>query len=88
MSRRFASGRSDALGILVRVPVVGTAVTLRLTIGFTLTVATIWLIPALVAAVGWSAAFAFLAPGPALGVLAMLRLKASPDAARIAGGAG
>ena len=67
---------------------VGTAVTLQLAIGFTLTVATIWLIPMLVAQVGWRAAFAFLAPGPALGVLAMLRLKASPDAVKIAGGAG
>lgn len=67
---------------------VGTAVTLQLAIGFTLTVATIWLIPALVAVVGWRLAFAFLAPGPVLGVLAMLRLKASPEAVRIAGGVG
>jgi MFS family permease len=67
---------------------VGTAVTLQLAIGFTLTVATIWLIPALVAIAGWRLAFAFLAPGPVLGVLAMLRLKASPEAVKIAGGAG
>jgi MFS family permease len=67
---------------------VGTAVTLQLAIGFLLTVATIWLIPALVAAVGWRWAFAALAPGPALGTLAMFRLKESPEAARIAGGRG
>jgi MFS family permease len=67
---------------------VGTALTLQLAVGFTLTVATIWLIPVLESAVGWRWAFAFLAPGPALGVLAMLRLKASPEAARIAGGRG
>jgi MFS family permease len=67
---------------------VGTAVTLQLAIGFTLTVATIWLIPALVGLVGWRVAFAFLAPGPVLGVLAMLRLKASPEALKIAGGVG
>jgi predicted MFS family arabinose efflux permease len=48
-------------------------------------VATIWLIPVLAGILGWRWAFAFLAPGPALGVLAMLRLQASPDAARIAG---
>ncbi|MGH2700053.1 MAG: MFS transporter [Actinomycetota bacterium] len=53
---------------------VGTALTLQLALGFTLTVATIWLIPVLVEAVGWRWAFAFLAPGPALGVLAMQRL--------------
>jgi MFS family permease len=67
---------------------VGTALTLQLAIGFTLTVATIWLIPVLEGDVGWRWAFAFLAPGPALGVLAMLRLRASPEAARIAGGRG
>lgn len=53
---------------------VGTALTLQLALGFTLTVATIWLIPVLVEAVSWRWAFAFLAPGPALGVLAMRRL--------------
>jgi MFS family permease len=67
---------------------VGTALTLQLAVGFTLTVATIWLIPVLVSAFGWQWAFAFLAPGPALGVLAMLRLKSSPEAAHIAGGRG
>jgi len=67
---------------------VGTAVALQLAIGFTLTVATIWLIPLLVEAVGWRWAFAVLAPGPVLGMIAMLRLKASPEAARIAGGRG
>ena len=55
---------------------VGTAVTLQLAVGFTLTVATIWLIPVFENAVGWRWAFAFLAPGPALGIIAMLRLRA------------
>jgi MFS family permease len=54
---------------------VGTALALQLAVGFTLTVATIWLVPVLEDAVGWRWAFAFLAPGPALGVLAMLRLR-------------
>jgi MFS family permease len=54
---------------------VGTALTLQFAVGFTLTVATIWLIPVLESAVGWRWAFAFLAPGPALGVVAMLRLS-------------
>ena len=67
---------------------VGTALTLQLALGFTLTIATIWLIPALEDAFGWRWAFAFLAPGPALGVVAMLRLKSLPEAARIAGGRG
>jgi MFS family permease len=67
---------------------VGTALTLQLAVGFTLTVATIWLIPILEDFFGWRWAFAFLAPGPILGLVAMLRLKASPEAARIAGGLG
>jgi MFS family permease len=67
---------------------VGTALTIQLALGFTLTVATIWLIPVFEDAFGWGWAFAFLAPGPALGVLAMLRLKSSPEAALIAGGRG
>ena len=67
---------------------VGTALTLQLAVGFAITVATIWLIPVVEDAFGWRWAFAFLAPGPVLGLLAMLRLKALPEAARIAGGRG
>lgn len=67
---------------------VGTALALQLAAGFTITVATIWLIPFLEVALGWRWAFAFLAPGPLLGALAMLRLKSLPEANRIAGGLG
>jgi MFS family permease len=67
---------------------VGTALTLQLAGGFALTVATIWLIPVLEDVFGWRWAFAFLALGPALGVVAMLRLRSLPEASRIAGGRG
>lgn len=67
---------------------VGTAVTLQLAIGFTLTVVTIWLVPILRDQLGWQAALGMLGVGPALGVVAMLRLLGSPIAARIAGGRG
>ncbi|MPY76246.1 MAG: hypothetical protein GEU87_18540 [Alphaproteobacteria bacterium] len=43
-------------------------------------------LPPLVDAVGWGYAFAFLAIGPAAGVAAMARLRAHPDAAKLAGG--
>jgi MFS family permease len=56
---------------------VGTALTMQLAVGFTLTVATIWLVPFLENAVGWRWTFAFLVPGPALGVVAMLRLRST-----------
>ena len=67
---------------------VGTALTVQLAIGFSLTVVTIWLIPVVRDQVGWSWAFLLLTPGPALGVWAMLRLGGRPEAARIAGGRG
>jgi MFS family permease len=67
---------------------VGTALALQLAAGFTLTVATIWLVPLLQNWVGWRYAFAFLAPGPALGIVAMLRLRATAEASRIAAGRG
>jgi len=67
---------------------VGTALTLQLGIGFTLTVLTIWLIPLMRDAVSWRWAFALLVPGPALGIVAMLRLKSLPEAKRLAGGRG
>jgi MFS family permease len=53
---------------------VGTAVTLQLAAGFTLTVATIWLVPVVVDAAGWGWAFLLLVPGPALGTAAMRAL--------------
>jgi MFS family permease len=67
---------------------VGTAVTLQLAIGFSLTVLTIFLIPILRDHLSWVLAFAFLAPGPFLGLLAMLRLKSTQYAKMIAGGIG
>jgi len=67
---------------------VGTTLTFQLAAGFTLSVATIWLVPVLRDAFGWWAAFAALAPGPFLGVIAMLALKGRPEAAKIAGGRG
>ena len=66
----------------------GTAVTLQLAAGFTLTVVTIWLIPVVQHAVGWTWAFTVLAPGPLLGVAAMTRLLHAPEARLIAGGRG
>ncbi len=64
----------------------GTMVTTQTCVGFLLTLATIHMIPPLVDLVGWQYAFAPLAIGPALGVLAMARLRAHPDSVRLAGG--
>lgn len=65
---------------------VGTALTMQTCVGFLLTTVSIELIPYLVKVVGWRYAFVALAPGPLLGVLAMLRLRGMPEATKIAHG--
>ncbi len=65
---------------------IGTALTVQTCLGFLLTTVSIQLIPLLVGLVGWRYAFAALAPGPALGTLAMLRLRRLPEASKIAQG--
>jgi hypothetical protein len=64
----------------------GTALTLQLSLGFVLTVFTIFLVPIVRNTAGWGVAFAMLAPGPAIGALAMARLDRSegrrPDGGR------
>ena len=64
----------------------GTALTMQTCIGFLLTTISIQLIPYFVSALSWRYAFAILAPGPLFGVLAMLRLRSLPEAAKIAHG--
>ena len=53
----------------------GTALTLQTCVGFLITTISIRMMPLLVARVGWEWAFAFLAPGPFLGIFAMMRLR-------------
>ncbi len=53
---------------------VGTALTLQTSLGFLLTMASIQLVPRLVAHLGWRWAFVVLAAGPAAGIVAMRRL--------------
>ncbi len=65
---------------------IGTALTIQTCLGFLLTSVSIELIPRFADIVGWQYAFTILAPGPLLGVLAMLRLRALPEAVNIAQG--
>jgi MFS family permease len=65
---------------------VGTMLTVQTGTGFLLTLGTIHVVPVLVDWVGWTYAFAFLAIGPFLGVIAMGRLRTLPEARKIAGG--
>ncbi|HXH93141.1 MAG TPA: MFS transporter [Thermoanaerobaculia bacterium] len=65
---------------------IGTALTLQTCIGFLITTASISIMPRIEHALTWHWAFAILAPGPILGTMAMLRLRALPEAKRIAQG--
>ena len=77
---------SAAISELCRPEYTGTALTLQTCLGFMLTLVTIRLVPALQERVGWEWAFAFLALGPVVGIAAMLALRRSPEASRMAGG--
>jgi predicted MFS family arabinose efflux permease len=65
---------------------VGTMLTVQTCIGFLLTLVTIHLMPYAVALLSWTYAFSILAIGPALGIVAMARLRADPQSTRLAGG--
>ena len=64
----------------------GTLLTVQTAMGFTLTVIMIQATGYWIDLVGWIWAFTPLAIGPAAGVWAMARLRARPEAARLAGG--
>jgi MFS family permease len=55
---------------------IGTALTLQTSIGFLLTSVTVQLVPVIAGTVGWRYAFPILALGPAIGILAIRRLRA------------
>lgn len=77
---------SAAVSELCQKGYIGTALTVQTSLGFLLTMITIGLVPTLESTVGWSWAFAFLALGPAVGIWAMLSLRRSPKAIKMAGG--
>lgn len=77
---------SAAISELCRPEYTGTALTLQTSMGFLLTLFTIWMIPPLTRWVGWEWSFAFLAPGPVVGLWAMSTLRRAAAAARLAGG--
>ena len=60
--------------------------TVQTALGFTLTLVTIHLLPHWVETMGWRYAFLPLSIGPAVGVYAMVRLRAHPRSAQLAGG--
>lgn len=77
---------STAVSELAPPAYVGTALSLQTCVGFLLTLVSVRLYPLVVAEWGWASSFAFLAPGPFLGTLAMWRLRRRPDSLRLAQG--
>ncbi|MBO0335188.1 MFS transporter [Sneathiella sp. CAU 1612] len=65
---------------------IGTMLTIQTSIGFLISLATIHLIPLFIDLIGWRYAFATLAIGPFLGVLAMVKLRHRPESATLANG--
>lgn len=66
----------------------GTALTLQTGLGFLLTLVTIRGVPVFAEEFGWQWAFPWLALGPIVGILAMIRLRRSPESRLLAGGIG
>src|SRR5437763_3065262 len=56
---------------------IGTALTMQTCVGFLITTISIRMMPLAVNAFGWRSAFIALAPGPFLGIIAMMRLRAA-----------
>ncbi|UOM37314.1 MFS transporter [Acuticoccus sp. I52.16.1] len=77
---------SAAIAELAEPRLVGTMLTLQTSLGFLLTFATIQAMPFLIETLTWRYAFMILAIGPALGTLAMWRLRREPESLKIAGG--
>jgi len=77
---------SASIAELAEPTLVGTMLTIQASAGFLLTLITIHLMPVLVEYLGWTYAFAGLAIGPFLGVLAMARLRRRPDSIKLAQG--
>lgn len=78
---------SAAVTELAKPSLVGTALTLQVSIGFALTVFVIWLMPHVAAVLGgWQWAFLVLLPGPVVGAWAMMRLRAMDEARNLSGG--
>ncbi len=77
---------SASIAELAEPHLIGTMLTIQTSMGFLLTFLIIQGMPVVIDLVGWSHAFAVLAIGPWLGVVAMLRLRRDPASTRLAGG--
>lgn len=77
---------SASIAELSDLNLVGTMLTVQICLGFLVTLVTIEALPRLVDLLGWTYAFLALTPGCLFGIWAMRRLRALPEADRLAGG--
>lgn len=77
---------SASVAELAEPHLIGTMLTIQTSMGFLLTFLIIQAMPVIIGLTGWSRAFIVLAIGPALGVVAMWRLRRDPESIRLANG--
>ena len=66
---------------------VGSSLAFQMAVGFAITMFTIWLVPVIAGIAGsWRWTFLILVPGPLVGIIAMMKLRTLPEAAKLAGG--
>ena len=77
---------SASIAELSQPEIVGTMLTVQTCAGFLVALGAVHLLPPLVHWIGWRYAFAPLAVGPILGIIATIRLRARPEAVKLASG--
>ena len=78
---------SAAVSELADQKFVGSTLAFQMSVGFTISTVSVWLVPQIVELTGsWRWTFLILVPGPVFGAFSMLRLKSMPEAAALAGG--
>ena len=78
---------SAAVSELADQKFVGSTLAFQMSVGFTISTVSVWLVPQIVELTGsWRWTFLILVPGPIFGALSMLKLKSMPEAAALAGG--
>ena len=77
---------SAAVAELANPSLIGTMLTIQTCVGFLITLITIHVTPELAKIVGWRYTFVPLAAGPALGIIAMAKLRRMPESKALAHG--
>ena len=78
---------STAVSELSQGDFVGSSLAFQMAVGFAITVLAIFLVSVIVDVFGsWRWSFLILLPGPVIGVIAMIKLRAHPDSIKLAGG--